>query len=74
MQEKCTQDERQFFDLLFYNTILMVGTHSTESNHLASFFDCLLEARVCKSTIVCSVRMDSYASFACMPFKSCLGK
>ncbi len=74
MQEKCMQNERQFFDLSFYDSILMVGTYCTESNLLTSFFDCLLKARVCKSTIVCLVRMDSYALFACMPFKSCLGK
>jgi hypothetical protein len=74
MQEKSMQDEHQFFDSLFYNSILMVGAHSTESNCLASFLDCLLKARVCKSTIVCLVRMDSYTSFACMPFKSCLCK
>jgi hypothetical protein len=74
MQEKCTQDEHQFFDLSFYDSILMVGAYSTESNCLASFFDCLLIARVCKSTIVCLVRMDGYTSFTCMPFKSCLGK
>ncbi len=74
MQKKCTRDECRFFDSSSYYSILIVSAHSTEGNLLMSIFNCLLKTRIFKSSGVCSIRRDSYASFACMPFKSCLSK
>jgi hypothetical protein len=57
----------------FSNSILPLGSNTTEADLLVMVNDFLGESLALVNTIVSVIFLNNYPSVACLPFKGCLG-